>query len=82
MSHEDMVQMAAGRLWEYAKRTNEVSGEKVQTACMRFAKEMDDLLTAEYPNGFTSSDARRDLVAQFKIMYNLAKWGQVRKGAQ
>ncbi|HHV41860.1 MAG TPA: hypothetical protein GXX72_03310 [Clostridiaceae bacterium] len=73
-SVDDRIQRAAGRLWDYAKRQNRNSGEKVQSSCMDFAVKLNALLQKEYPNGIPSSDARKDLIAQFAIMYNIAKW--------
>jgi len=73
-SVEDRIQRAAGRLWDYAKRQNKNSDERVQTACMNFAVRLNELLQSEFPEGFPSSDAKKDLIAQFAIMYNIAKW--------
>jgi hypothetical protein len=76
---DDRVQRAAGRLWESAKRRNDRSGKKVQMACMAFAQELANLLDEEYPKGLPSTEVKRDLIAQFAIMYNLRKWSSVKE---
>lgn len=73
----DRIQTAAGRLWEIAQRKNDFSGGKNQTACMNFAEELSNLLESEFKGSPLSSDAKKDIIAQFAIMYNIEKWAQI-----
>jgi len=78
----DRIQRGAGRLWEIAQRKNDFSGGKTQTACMNFAVELSDVLGNEFKGTPLSSEARRDIIAQFAIMYNIEKWAKVKSRKQ
>ncbi|MHB8548812.1 MAG: hypothetical protein ACYDAZ_06535 [Thermoplasmataceae archaeon] len=74
---DDIERTIAGRLWEIAKRDRENSSRASQEGSVLFSKALVGLIRERFAGDMPRSEMKRDLVAQFALMYNLAKWKQV-----
>jgi len=74
---KDLKQKIAGRIWDFAKR-QKFSGKEVQEHCIGFSDAFVDLMRSEFRNRIPGSDNRKDLIAQFALMFNIEKWKRIK----
>lgn len=75
---DDLRRMISGRIWEIARRKPENNTKKSEEGALRFSKALTDLLTERFGGETPTGERKRDLIAQFAIMYNIEKWGRVK----
>ena len=73
---KDLKEKIAGRLWEYANR-QKFSGKQSQAHCLGFSDSFVDLMRSDFKKRIPGNEFRKDLISQFALMYNIAKWRQI-----
>ena len=76
----DIEQKIAGILSETANRRNDQPSKEVQEACLNFAHKFMEIIENTY-NGMPSQSIKRDIIAQFALLYNIAKWNKIKEYA-
>ena len=76
----DIEQKIAGILNETANRRNCQSSKEVQDACLSFAQKFMEIMESTY-NGMPSQSIKRDIIAQFALLYNIEKWNKIKEYA-
>jgi hypothetical protein len=77
---EDKITRCAGRLLEIAKRSEHYNNSGGTEACKSFSENLVLLLEESFEkNGKVPASAwRKDIIAQFALMYNQQKWAEVK----
>lgn len=76
--YRDIKQKIAGRLLEIAGRRNQIISKANKEGCVDFGNIFMEGIINTY-GGLPSQVIRRDIIAQFALLYNLKKWEQVKK---
>ncbi|WP_393971566.1 hypothetical protein OXIME_000133 [Oxyplasma meridianum] len=73
----DLKEKIAGKIWEYAKR-QKYSGKETQIHAIGFSEAFVDFMRKEFKNRIPGNDYRKDLIAQFALVYNLEMWKKLK----
>ena len=76
--YRDIKQKIAGRLLEIAGRRNQIISKANKEGCVDFGNIFMEGIINTY-GGLPSQTIRRDIIAQFALLYNIKKWEQVKK---
>ena len=77
-NYTDIQQKIAGRLLEIASRRNQSTSRANKESCMNFGNIFIEGIINTY-SGLPSQVIKRDIIAQFALLYNLKKWEQITK---
>lgn len=79
---ESVQENIAANLWSRAQRRFDSkefhAGASVQKACLNFGQGFVDFMEERFSRQFRS-DTKKDIIAQFSILYNIKKWESVKK---
>lgn len=75
---DDLRGMISGRIWEIARRKPENNNKKSEEGAFRFSKALTDLLKERFGGEIPTGEKKRDIIAQFAIMYNIEKWERIK----
>ncbi len=76
--YTDIQQKISGRLLEIAARRNQSTSKANKEGCVDFGKTFIEGIIKTY-NGLPSQVIRRDIIAQFALLFNIKKWAQMSK---
>jgi hypothetical protein len=68
----------SGRIWEIAKR-DKYYGKDVQDHAVMFSKLLVEMLRNDFKSRIPAYEYRKDIVAEFAILYNITKWNNIKK---
>lgn len=74
---DERITRCAGSLLEIAKRKESFNQKGGADACMAFSENLVALLDEQFGGKVPPSAWRRDIIAQFALMYNQQKWAEV-----
>lgn len=72
-----LSEIISGRIWERAKRMNYARKEALECS-LRFSSNFVKLMRLEFKNSIPGPEHRKDIIAQFAILYNVAKWDELK----
>jgi len=75
---KEIEEIISGRIWEIAKR-DKYARDDIRDHCTRFSTLVVGTLREEFKNRIPAYENKKDIIAQFAIMYNITKWGSFKK---
>lgn len=75
---KEIKDIIAGRIWEIARRDKYVKND-ARDHCGQFSKLFVDMLRGQFKKMIPAYEYRKDIIAQFAIMYNITKWNSLKK---
>lgn len=76
--NDEIKQIMAGRIWEIAKRSKYVRNETNEHS-LNFSSDFVEMMRAEFKENIPTAEFKKDIIAQFAIMYNIEKWKQIKE---
>jgi len=78
----DIIKRIAGRLREKALRDPGNNPKAVETGVQEFAESFVEMIKNNYGGRVPRSESRRDIVAEFSLLYHIKKWDSIKKGSE
>lgn len=76
---KDIQSKIAAQLYKIATGDKYNNREKAEQASIGFAETFIEIMQLEFPKKVPRSEEKRDIVAQFALMYNMKKWGDIKE---
>jgi len=75
---DDLKNMISGRIWKIARAKPKNNNRKSEEGSIRFSSALIELLMERFGGESPTGERKRDVIAQFAIMYNIEKWRRVK----
>jgi hypothetical protein len=78
----EITNRIAGRLRDKAQRDERNYHKAVETGVQEFAESFVEMIQNNYGGRVPRSESRRDIIAEFSLLYHIKKWNSMRKGSE
>jgi hypothetical protein len=78
----EITNRIAGRLRDKALRDGENIPQSVETGVQEFAESFVKMIVNNYGGRVPRSESRRDIIAEFSLLYHIKKWNSMKKGSE